>query len=96
MPQMAPLAMTSWFPITLSCFSMGVSGLIVVSSSNWSLPISVYPPVATTTASPSPPVTSVPRKTIFFRSAIGMLSSDRGSVFLKQAGFRPSGPIHQY
>jgi len=58
--QAAPEMSTSWSPRRLSCRSMGVSGEVASPTKACNLPTSVYAPVATTTATPCPPVTSVP------------------------------------
>ena len=69
--------------------SIGVSGASASPASVWILPISVKRPVATTTASPCPPVTSVPMYTMFTRSPKGRSGRTSGAVTLLTGTLSP-------
>ncbi len=68
-PQIPALTSASCMPMASICFCIGVCGASDSPTSSCILPISVWRPVATTTAVPLPPVTNVPMYTMFKRSA---------------------------
>jgi len=83
------LRRTSWRPSVSSRCCKGVGGGATLPKSAWIRPASLAAPVATTIARPRPPVTTLPRKTRFTRSAIGTIGSASASTPFRTGKLSP-------
>ena len=88
-PQRPKQTHTSRLPNWSSCRWSGVSGASASPVRDWISPISVKLPMATTTISPSPPVTRVPMNPRFTRSPRGIFSPRRALTDLTTGRLSP-------